>query len=94
MIHESGFMREFDEWVARFAGFVGGKGKVEPGEFRAFGYEAPSARLADAKLMLRDWRLRLGMAPAGSSPAEQNRLDLNQDTNLRRGKSEGEKLRE
>ena len=94
MIREDGIMTAFDNWVARFAAFVGAKGKVEPGEYRAFGYDAPSARLADAKLMVRDWRLRLGIAPAGSSPAAQGRLGLNRDTDMRRSKSEGEKLRE
>ncbi len=54
MIAESGFMRAFDEWVERFSAFVAKKGKVEPGPYRAFGYEAPSARLADMKLMVRD----------------------------------------
>ncbi|HEV2080192.1 MAG TPA: NAD(P)H-dependent oxidoreductase [Allosphingosinicella sp.] len=94
MIHEDEIMTAFNSWTARFIRFVGAKGKVEPGEYRAFGYQAPSARIADAKLMVRDWRMRLGIAPAGSSPAEQERLGLNQDTGLRRGKSEGEKLRE
>lgn len=94
MIAEDDFMRAFDDWVGRFSGFVTQEGKVEPGEYRAFGYEAPSARLADVKLMVRDWRMRLGMAPAGSSPAEQHRLGLSEDASLRRGKSEGENLRE
>jgi hypothetical protein len=94
MVEEDPFMAAFDGWAARFAAFVGAKGKVEPGPWRAFGYQAPSARKADAKLMLRDWRMRLGMAPAGSSPAEQHRLGLNRDTGLSREKSEGEKLRE
>jgi hypothetical protein len=52
MIHETGFMRAFEDWVERFSAFVAGKGKVEPGPHRAFGYEAPSARLADMKLMV------------------------------------------
>ena len=94
MIREDEIMAAFGAWIGRFEAFVGAKGKVEPGEYRAFGYDAPSARLADAKLMVRDWRMRLGMAPAGSSPAEQDRLGLNRDTDIHRGKSEGEKLRE
>lgn len=94
MIGEGGFMRAFDDWVERFTEHIGKKGKVEPGEFRAFGYEAPSARMADMKLLVRDWRMRFGVAPAGSSPAEQHRLGLSEDTGLSRSKSEGQKLRE
>ncbi len=94
MIEQTGFMHAFDEWVQGFADFVAAKGKVEPGEFRAFGFEAPSARLADAKLMVRDWRLRLKIPPSGSSPEAQQRLGLKRDATLRRGRSEGEKLRE
>lgn len=94
MIEEHAFMRAFDDWVGRFTQFVESKGKVEPGTYRAFGYEAPSARLADVKLMVRDWRMRFGLAPAGSSPAEQHRLGLNEDASFSRSKSEGEKLRD
>jgi len=94
MIREKPFVAAFDAWIGRLAAFVAGKGKVEPGEYRAFGYEAPSARRADARLMVRDWRMRLGIAPQGSSPAEQHRLGLNRDTGLSRSRSEGEKLRE
>ena len=35
---------EFDAWVMQFALFVQHKGKVEPGQCRAYGYEAPSHR--------------------------------------------------
>jgi hypothetical protein len=43
--------------------------------------------------VVRDWRMRLGHAPAGSSPAVQDELGLNRDTGLSRTASEGEKLR-
>lgn len=93
MIGEDGFMAAFDRWTDTFAAFVGAKGKVEPGEFRAFGREAPEHKLADAKLKIREWRMRLGVAPAGSSPAEQEALGLNQDRRFRPSESEGAKLR-
>ena len=47
---------EFDAWVMQFALFVQHKGKVEPGQCRAYGYEAPSHRWADIKLKWREIR--------------------------------------
>jgi hypothetical protein len=84
---------DFDEWVARFAEFVERKGKVEPGRYRAFGYEPPGHRWADAKLKWREIRIGLGMPPDGSSPARQQRLRVNRDATLRPKRSEGKKLR-
>ncbi len=83
----------FDAWVDAFAAFVTGKGKVPPGTYRAYGYEPPKHRFADAKLGWRDARMRLGHPPAGSSPAAQQELGLNRDVTLRPSKGEGEKLR-
>jgi hypothetical protein len=94
MIREAPFMDAFDAWVDRFAAFAGKKGQVSPGRYRAYGYEAPGHRMADLKLKWREWRLGVGLAPAGSSPAAQQRLDLNRDATLRPKRSEGEKLRE
>jgi len=94
MIAEAEFMRAFDAWTDRFAAFVGAKGKVEPGRWRAYGYEPPGHRWADVKLAWRDVRMRVGRAPAGSSPRLQDELGLNQDVVLSRQKSEGERLRE
>lgn len=94
MIRESEFMNAFDGWTDAFAAHVGGKGKVEPGRWRAYGYEAPTHRWADAKLAWRDVKMRVGHAPEGSSPRAQDELGLNQDTVLSRHKSEGERLRE
>ncbi len=73
------FLSSFDEWVAKFQSFVGTKGKVKPGRFPAFGYEAPGHKIADIKLMWRDLKMRFGKAPEGSSPKIQNDLNINQD---------------
>ena len=50
-------------------------------------------RLADLRLKWREWRMGLGLPPAGSSPAEQQAGGLNQDATLRPATGEGEKLR-
>jgi hypothetical protein len=94
MIGETEFMRAFDSWTDRFAMFVDAKGKVDPGQWRAYGYEAPSHLWADVKLGWRDVRMRVGRAPEGSSPRTQEELGLNEDAVLSRHKSEGERLRE
>ncbi len=94
MIQEVEFMTTFDAWTDRFTQFVNAKGKVEPGRWRAYGYEAPGHRWDDVKLAWRDVRMRVGRAPEGSSPEIQAALGLNQDTVLSRKKSEGERLRE
>ncbi|HTL27368.1 MAG TPA: hypothetical protein VL280_12165, partial [Burkholderiales bacterium] len=83
----------FDRWVAEFAAFVGGKGKVEPGRYRAYGHERHGHRWADMKLKWREIRIGLGVPPDGSSPARQQRLGVNRDATLRPKESEGEKLR-
>lgn len=73
---------------------VAAKGKVEPGRWRAYGYEAPGHRWADVKLAWRSARMRVGRAPAGSSPRAQEELGLNDDAVLRATRSDGERLRE
>jgi len=93
MIADAPFMRAFDDWSAQFAEFVAAKGKVEPGRYRAYGYEAPAHRWADAKLKWRSVRMAAGRAPEGSSPAEQAELELNRDATFRPKRSEGERLR-
>jgi hypothetical protein len=52
--------------------------------------------LADAWAIIGPVNIRtgLGYPPAGSSPARQEGLGLNEDLTLRPKKSEGEKLRE
>ena len=84
----------FDAWTDAFAAFVAGKGKVPPGTYRAYGHEAPGHRWADLKLKWRDLRVATGHPPAGSSPAAQQEMGLNQDDTLRPKKGEGEKLRQ
>ncbi len=84
----------FDAWTDRFIQHVAAKGKVEPGEHRAFGYEAPGHRVADWKLKWREVQLSSGHAPAGSSPESQQRLGLNRDATWKPARSEGEKLRD
>jgi len=91
MVRDAGFMDAFDEWTDRFAAFVRAKGKVTPGEYRAFGYQPPKHRWADTKLAWRSTRMSLGAAPAGSSPAEQEALGLNRDATFRPGRSERER---
>lgn len=79
MARDAAFMKGFDAWVDRFASFVGQKGKVDPGKYRAYGYEPPSHRLADVRLWWRDKRMRMGIPRRGSSPDEQQRAGLNRD---------------
>jgi hypothetical protein len=83
----------FDAWCAGFIAHVGRKGKVEPGPYRAFDHSPPSHRLADARLKMRDWRMRLGMPRRGSSPQVQQRLGLNRDVTVHPAQGEGARLR-
>ena len=93
MIQEAEFMAAFDAWTDRFAGYVGQKGKVDPGRYRAYGHEAPGHKWADAKLKWREFRMKMGAPPADSSPAAQEHLGLNRDATLSPQTGEGEKLR-
>jgi hypothetical protein len=93
MAHDIEFMRGFDAWIDRFAAFVERKGKVRPGKFRAFGYEAPAHRWADVKLTLRDRWMRLGKPPPGSSPEAQQDEGLNRDVRSDVKEGEGKRLR-
>lgn len=86
MMEEDRFVAAFDCWSDAFADHVGRKGQVQPGEHRAFGYEPPSHRLDDLKLMVRDYRMRLGVPRGGSSPAAQQQAGLNRDHDLKRGR--------
>jgi len=91
---ETDVYADFDAWTDAFTEFVGAKGKVEPGEYRAYGYEAPGHLTKDLKAKYREIKTGLGYPPAGTSPAKQEELGLNQDLTLTPKKSEGEKLRE
>ena len=88
MIGEAEFMRAFDAWTDTFVEFVARKGRVPPGEHRAAGYNPPKHRWAETKLAWREKRMRMGLPPAGSSPAAQQALGLNRDVTLTPGKSE------
>ena len=79
MIQNNQLLSEFDSWVTEFKNFVELKGKVPPGKYRAFGYEAPIHKFADIKLKWRALRMSAGHAPANSSPKIQNDLGLNKD---------------
>ncbi len=61
MIRENEIISAFDTWTDRFSTYVAQKGKVEPGEFRAFGFEAPGHKWADLRLKWRETRIRLAM---------------------------------
>ncbi len=92
MIRDMDFVRGFDDWTDAFAAHVAAKGKVPPGRWRAFGYEPPGHRWADAKLAWRDVRMRIGMPREGSSPAVQQHLGLNEDRTLRPKESTAEQV--
>lgn len=94
MATETNVFQDFDEWTDAFTAFVRDKGKVEPSEYRAYGYEPPGHLWRDLKLQWREKRIALGFPPEDSSPAKQKELGINVDETLRPRKSEGEKLRE
>lgn len=89
-----GVFESIDSWTERLVRFVTAKGRVRPGQYRAYGYERPSHRWADVKLKWREVRMGIGAAPHGSSPRAQEALGLNRDATLRPSRSEGEKLRD
>jgi multimeric flavodoxin WrbA len=94
MATETNVFSDFDSWTDAFANFVSQKGKIEPGKYRAYGYEAPGHLLKDLKLKWREILIGMEKPPEGSSPARQQELNLNRDATLKPKKSEGEKLRE
>jgi len=83
----------FDEWTDAFVAHVAEKGKVQPGEHRAFGYQPPSHLIADLKTKWRGLRMALGRPIPGTSPAIQQRLGLNRDATIVYKRGEGAKLR-
>jgi hypothetical protein len=94
MVKETEVLDAFDAWTSRFRQFVAAKGKVPPGRYRAYGYKPPRHLGRDLQLLWRDARMRAGIPPAGSSPAEQQQLGLNRDRTFTPSRGEGEKLRE
>jgi len=93
VIKDTAFMQSFDQWVEEFQRFVGHKGKVSPGKYRAFGKKTPSHLWNELKTGIRSWKLRFGKPPEGSSPWMQKKLHLNRDTTFSPKQSEGAKLR-
>jgi len=94
MVREDRFMKSFDEWTKDFAAFVEQKGKVKPGQHRAYGYNPPSHYKANIKDGIRYLKMMAGSPPTGSSPAQQQELGLSKDNTWHPKKSEGDKLRE
>jgi hypothetical protein len=84
----------FDAWVDAFADHVARKGKVEPGRYRAFGYQPPSHWIADLKTKWRGLRMALGTPSADSSPARQQTQGLNRDVTLRYKKGDRARRRD
>jgi len=82
MITRQNVLADFDSWVDAFANFVREKGKVPPGRYRAFGVKRGNPMFKEIPVALREIRLRLGFAPAGSSPQKQAELNLNRDITL------------
>jgi hypothetical protein len=93
MVENHEVMGAFDGWIQRFARKVEKKGKVQPGTYRAYGYEPPGHFIADLKTKWRGLRMLLGRPIPGSSPEIQQRLGLNRDTHLRYKEGEGKRLR-
>lgn len=93
MISDDVVMTSFDNWVKEFSLFVKNKGKVEPGKYRAYGYEPPGHFLDEVKLGIRHVGMMIGLPPSDSSPAQQQEQGLNQDKTLHYKRSEGENLR-
>ncbi len=94
MATEEKVWQPFYSWVDGFTACVRQKGKVEPGKYRAYGYEAPEHFWNNLKLKWRAAKIAAGYPPDGSSPEAQQEMKLNDDTGLNIKKSEGEKLRE
>ena len=93
MAEQPGLLADFDAWTDAFAHHVAHKGRVQPGQFRAYGYRPPSHFLADLKTKWRGLRMALGFPIPGTSPAIQQERDLNRDATLRYKRGEGVKLR-
>jgi len=94
LVDEPDVLEAFDEWTDAFTSHVATKGKVKPGEYRAYGYRPPSHFLADLKTKWRALRMALGVPIAGTSPAIQQERNLNRDATLNYRKGEGPKLRD
>jgi len=94
MVKEAEILQAFDAWTDRLTSFTAAKGKVPPGRYRAYEYQAPGHLGRDLQLYWRNLRMRVGLPPAGSSPEQQQRLGLNRDRTLNPSEGEGEKLKD
>ncbi|HMI55888.1 MAG TPA: hypothetical protein VK494_06865, partial [Gemmatimonadaceae bacterium] len=94
LMDEPDVLHAFDKWTDAFTSHVASKGKVKPGEYRAYGYRPPSHLLADLKTKWRGLRMMLGLPIAGTSPAIQQERNLNRDATIFYTKPEGAKLRD
>lgn len=92
MTEEPHVVAAVDAWITRVVEAVERKGKVPPGRYRAFGYEAPSHRAADLKLKWRELRMSAGLPRAGSSPAHQQKERLNRDATFSPERSEADRF--
>jgi hypothetical protein len=88
LVNDANVMEAFDDWTDGFATHVAAKGKVPPGQYRAYGYRPPSHVLADLKTKWRGLRMALGHPVAGTSPAIQQERGLNRDARIRYKASE------
>lgn len=93
MVQDVKVMASFDEWVKNFAAYVHGKGKVEPGKYRAFGYKPPGYFVNDLKLGWEYFKMMIGRPKKNSSPWFQEKFGLNKDATWHPRKGEGDKLR-
>jgi len=94
MMDEEDVLRAFDAWTRAFAAHVAKKGRVTPGEYRAFGYRPPPHAVADLRTKWRGARMALGRPKPGTSPAVQQARNLNRDATVHYKRGEGKKLRE
>jgi hypothetical protein len=94
MVDQPDVLRAFDDWTDAFVDHVAAKGRVTPGEYRAYGYRPPSHVWADIKTKWRGLRMALGFPAPGSSPAIQQERNLNRDVGIAYKHGEGAKLRD
>jgi hypothetical protein len=91
---DAAFLHPFDQWVDSFTSHVGAKGRVKPGEYRAYGHRPPFHLWADLKTKWRGLRMLVGRPLPGSSPAIQQERNLNRDRGIFYKRGEGAKLRD
>lgn len=93
MVHDDKVMHQFDKWVSNFTDFVKKKGKVEPGKYRAYGFNPPSHFINEMKLGWKYFRMMIGKPVRNSSPWYQQKEGINKDATFQPRKGEGQKIR-